>query len=177
MASQAIIITGDAELDAKMAKLEPKLQAKHIRKATRAGAKKVLARARSLTPQETGTMAAAMKVRAVSRTIKGATGKQKRVTTKAGRSVVVNVKKTVAKEFGARVVIDRKALAKQAGKRGKKLSEDSKRGEPFFYPAAVELGTKKKTADSPMRRGMKAAESEALAEFRTELRKFAMNPT
>lgn len=173
MASGAMIVTGVRELDRKLAGLEPKLQRKPIKKATRAAAKKVQGRSRALTPAETGAMAAAMSVRAVSRNIKVKTGVTKQHTTKDGHTYSFKVRRTVAKEFGAKVEVTRASLAKQAARRGRKIDMDNDAG---FYPAFVELGRRRRQADAPMRRGMKSAESQALSEFRSALAAVLANP-
>ena len=94
MANQAIIVTGVKELDRALRNLEPKMQKKAIKKATRVAAKKVLAKTRSLTPKETGAMAKAFGVRAITRKIKKKTGVIKQGVSKTGHRYKFAVKTT-----------------------------------------------------------------------------------
>lgn len=169
----AIIVTGERDLDRAMRRLPGRMQAKHVRKATRAIAKKAKARAVALTPKDEGAMAAAYQVRATTKSIKESTGKVRTATAKSGFQYKFNVKQLVGKEYGAKVQITRKSLSKQASKRdvGELRSRD------YFYPAAVETGTKHKQAVAPLRRGLTATAPAARAEFSAELRKFVMSPT
>lgn len=151
------------------------MQKKVVKKATRAAAKKVLAKTRSLTPKDTGAMARAFGVRAVSRKIKKKTGVIKQgVSKKTGHSYRYEVKTVVGEDFGAKVEISRKSLAKQTenlvmrGKRRRIYMESDK----YFYPAFIELGGGGDSGKKPMRTALKMTEAEALAIFKAELRKF-----
>lgn len=65
---RGVVITGDKELDRKLAKLEPKLQKKLSRQATRKAAKDiVLPAAQAAVPANTGELEDSLKVRAVTR--------------------------------------------------------------------------------------------------------------
>src|SRR5690606_34500138 len=108
----AIIVTGDEQLDAALAQLEPKLQKKAIRKACRNAAKKAVMPAvkASIRSQayDTGAMHDAVKVRATSRRVKANTGIIKQFARKGdGKLTNFNVKKVVGEEFGAKVEISR----------------------------------------------------------------------
>ena len=63
-------ITGDKELDRKLAELPDKVERKVFRQAVREGAKQFLAPARALTPVLSGQLAASLKVRAGGRSRK-----------------------------------------------------------------------------------------------------------
>lgn len=73
-------ITGIAELDKKLAGMEKKLQDKYLRKATRVAAKAVLVHARRLVPEDSGALAASLKVRSAAMTTTTKGGKKKRST-------------------------------------------------------------------------------------------------
>ena len=164
MASKNIVITGDEELDRALARLEPKLQKKHIKKATRNIAKQVLARARMEVPRDTGTLAASFQVKATSRSVVKDTGQR---TSRGFR-----IKRKVGEEFGAKVEVNRKNYAKQAAKRGKKYDPDG----DWFPPAHIELGTDDQSPNPTMRTALNAARPFANLEFQKELRKLIMSP-
>ncbi len=68
--NKSIITTGFPEVDNLLATLEDKLQKKAIRKGTRAGAKVVLNRSKSLVPHgETGVLQSTLTVRVASRVV------------------------------------------------------------------------------------------------------------
>ena len=67
MAKEGLIVTGDEQLDRTLAALEPKLQKRAIRKATRAASKQVLATARQRVPSDEGDLERSLKVRALKR--------------------------------------------------------------------------------------------------------------
>lgn len=73
-------VTGINELDQKLAEMETKLRDKYIRKATRQAAKAVLAHAKRLVPENTGQLAASLKVRSASTGYKSKEGKRKRIS-------------------------------------------------------------------------------------------------
>lgn len=166
----AIIVTGVAELDAALASLEPKLQKKGIRKATREAAKKVVMPVVKASIRagayDTGAMHDAVKVRATSRSIKKKTDIVKQFTRRDGKAGSFNVKKIVGQEFGAKVEITRKELNKQLVKRDIAPLKDS----DYYYPAAVELGADGTEPKKPIRRVLKSAHAPTLAVFRDELR-------
>lgn len=74
MPQQAIIVTGDKEINRNLARFEANVQKKAIRKATRQAAKFVLADARAMAPRDTGLLESSLKVRAIRRTRTGKVG-------------------------------------------------------------------------------------------------------
>lgn len=154
--------------------LPDKLQRKVVRKATRAIAKKVMVQAKSNTPQDTGAMAKAYQVRVFSKSEKAATGKTREAVAKNGYTYTFNVKRIIAKVYGAKVQISRQSLAKQTqdqvkrGKRKRILTGNEK----YFYPAFVELGGGGDSGKKPMRTAMKQLEAQAMQVWRSELRSF-----
>lgn len=164
MAKQGIIVTGDKQLDRVLANLEPKMQKKHIKKATREVAKQVMARARQLTPVKTGALAASYQVRATTKNITVNTG---RVSSKG-----FQIKSTVAQQFGAKVEVTRKTYAKQVQKRGGSYAVDAE----YFPPAHIELGTKTTKPHPSMRTALKSLSEKARGMFVVELRKLIANP-
>lgn len=75
MAAVSLIVTGDKEVNRRLAALEPKLQKKFARQATRAVAKKVAQEAKGLTPSISGRAKRTFKVRAIKRKV-GVIGSQ-----------------------------------------------------------------------------------------------------
>ena len=124
------IVTGDKELDAMFRQLPITLQKKHMRKATRAAAKKVNQEFKDNVPTETGALRDSAKVKAV---------KRKRNVT------------------GHRVHIDREKLILERAARGGTIGFDKKRGEPFFYPAVIEFDP---GGDKPLRSALYGNEDE-----------------
>jgi len=62
-----LVVTGDKQLDRKLAQFEPKLQRKGVAKASRAGAKLVAARATARAPVDSGDLERSIRVRALRR--------------------------------------------------------------------------------------------------------------
>lgn len=174
----SLTLTGDRQLDRALRNLEPKLQKKHIKKATRAAAKKVLAHTRSLTPKDSGAMAKSFSVRATRRKIKKKTGQIRASTSKDGTKYSFAVKAVVAVDFGAKVEISRKSLSKQTQNlvKGGKRKRIYMENEEYFYPAFVELGGGGDSGKKPMRTALHMSEAEALGIFRSELRALVANP-
>lgn len=174
--AKALIVTGSKELTRSLSRLPEKLQAKVIKKACRETAKKLvmpqLKESIRADAYDTGAMHDAVKVKATSRTIKVKTDKVKEFTKRDGTIGQFNVRKTVGKEFGAKVEITRKELNKQLIKRG--LPEI--KGDDYFYPAAVELGTSEEAAQKPMRRVLPALQGPTMKEFERELAALIRNP-
>lgn len=163
------------DLDRALRNLEPKLQKKHIKKACRAAAKTVHAKIKTLTPVDSGAMRESFSVRTTSKKIKAETGHVKQGTnSKTGFTYKFAVKKVVAEEFGAKVEISRKSLAKQSTKLVKKGKRHVayRDNDKYFYPAFVELGGRGEAGQKPMRTALKQAEAEAMGIFASEMRKF-----
>lgn len=173
MAQAALLLTGVKELDKALRQLEPKMQKKAIKKATRVAAKKVLANTRSLTPKDTGAMSRSFSVRSVTRRTKKKTGVIKQgMNKKTGHKYSYAVRQIVGEEFGAKVEISRKSLAKQTenlvmrGRRKRIFMESDK----YFYPAFVELGGGGDSGKKPMRTALKISQASVLSIFRSELK-------
>lgn len=73
------IITGSRELDKKFSEMPKRLQNNHMRKATRAAAKAVLVHAQRLVPEDTGALAASLKVRSAAMTTTTSGGTRRRI--------------------------------------------------------------------------------------------------
>lgn len=156
--------------------MEPKMQNKAIRKATRESAKLFRDRLRPLVPRDTGAMADAIQVRAVTRSIKEGTGVFKEATAKNGFRYRFQVERVVGKDFGAKIEITRKSLAKQLTRRGKNEEAQKVLTDKYFYPALIELGGRKKTAYAPFRKTLRAQRMITMGVFRAYLRQFLLNP-
>lgn len=166
------------KLDKALATLEPRMQVKAIKYATRESAKLFKERVRPQIPRDTGAMADAIQVRAVSRSIKQDTGVLKKgVNKKTGYTYTFSVKKTVAKEFGAKIEITRKSLAKQLRKLGHTDKADKVMSGKYFYPAMVELGGRKAAAQKPIRTVLNQQRVITLGIFRAYLAKFVAKET
>lgn len=92
----AVVVTGLKEIDRKLARLAPAVQRRVVRRSMRAGLKAVAAAVKAEAPVDTGTMKAAVKVRAVRSRRRGsiqlevrieATDALKRTSSKTGRTV------------------------------------------------------------------------------------------
>jgi hypothetical protein len=146
MASQLVFVTGLAQLDAKLAQLEPKLQKKFTRKALRAVAKKVVDAIKAIIQVEAfnkGVLYKAFKVRALKRS--------------RGR-------------VGVSMFVDREKLfADYTAAYGHPPNPAKGDEDPFYYLAAIEYGYQRKggekvTAIRPMRRGL-YDNAEAMKQF------------
>lgn len=135
--SEAVIVTGDAELDATLRDLPLKYQKKHGRKATREIAKDVLTEFRGIVPEDTRALRDVAVVRAA---------KFKRGS---GR-------------FGHGVHIPREKLIFERAGRGGRIGYDSKRSEPFFYAWSVEFDP---DGPKPLRTSLYGMRDRARAKF------------
>lgn len=171
-----IIVTGDKKLDVLLANLEPKMQRKAIKKATRESAKLFKNRLKPTVPKDSGAMADAIQVRATTKSIKKGTGVFKEGTAKNGFKYTFQVKKIIGKDFGAKIEITRKSLAKQLAKRGLHDKADKVMKGKYFYPAMIELGGRKRAADAPFRRTLRQQRMITMGVFRAYLAKFLANP-
>jgi hypothetical protein len=127
-----VIVTGFAQLDAKLRGLPPAMQRKFVRGALRKGAKRIVLEFKRIVRAEafdTGTLHKAAKVKAL-----------KRSRTRVGVSMF----------------IDREKLfANYAAKHGGKKPHPAKgQTEPFYYPASIEFGTEHQPPIRPMRRAL-----------------------
>lgn len=164
-----ITLTGMLPVGLKFATMPAKLQQKAIRKAVRETGKVVLRDARANTPVESGAMKRSLKVRSFSRSIKRGIGTIKQHTNKqTGHTYSYEVKRVVAKEFGAKVVVDRESLRKHVENEELLYRKGI---SSYFYPAAVELGRRGAPRYAPMRHAMRSSQSRANAIFATELAK------
>lgn len=145
-----VIVTGFAQLDAKLKSLPPNLQRKFVRGALRKGAKRIVLEAKRIVRAEaydTGTLHKAFKVKAL-----------KRSRTRIGVSMFVDRDKLFAD------------YAKKHG--GKPPHPAAGEKEPFYYPAAIEFGTDKQPAIRPMRRALYDNADVYRAFFRADVLQF-----
>jgi hypothetical protein len=117
-------VVGDKEVDALLNGVPIKAQKKYLRKATRKAMRESLKDFRRYAPRETGALAASATVRAIKRS---------------------------RTQVGHQIHIDREKLILERAARGGKVGYDSKRGEPFFYAAAVEFDP---TGPKPLREAL-----------------------
>ena len=172
MATPVFTFEGEEELTRKLAALEAKALRKVLPKAAKAAADIVVKDYKSRVPVDSGTMrdSVGKKVNRYKHIELG-----ERIS-RGGR--IFRVKRTVAEDIGASVIIDRKRFYKVAAKRGKKLSKDEKRGgEGFFYPSIVELGGHEKTGERPLTKSLYENDDQLRQRFLTELRYLVANPT
>jgi HK97 gp10 family phage protein len=150
MAQKLVIVTGFAELDAKLKSLPPKLQRKFVRGGLRKGANRVVRDAKKIIRNEaydTGAYFRALKVRSLKRS-------RKRV----GVSV-----------HGPREKLFAAYAAKHEGKPPHPAKGES---DPFYYPAAIEFGTDTRPPVRPMRRALYDNANELRALFVADVRQF-----
>lgn len=169
MARQAVFVTGDKAIDRKLAKLEAKAINKLLPKAAKEAAQVTKEDYRRRVPVDSGAMRDAITTKVRRYNHKANTGQ---TIVRNGRKI--NVKRVVAKDIGARVIIDRKRLAKEAGKkkRGKRsLPIDRKRGGMYFYPAVVELGGRKRNGRRPLTKALYQNEQDIKREFIQAMRR------
>lgn len=145
------VMTGYAEIDAKLKELEPKLQKKLTRQALRKGAKLTKDDTQQIIEQETdgeGAYAASFKVQAM-----------KRSRTRLGVSVLPDRKKFFA-EYEKRY--------------GKQPNPSANETEPFYVPAALEFGYKRGDTFVPpvraQRRGLYDNKDQVLQNFKSDMR-------
>ncbi len=127
-----VVVTGDKELDAKLANLPTAMQRKFIRGALKTGSKRVVAEFQKIVKAEaydTGTLHDAAKVK----------------PTKRSRS-----------RIGVSMFIDREKLfAAYATKHAGHPPHPAKGAKgPFYYPAVIEFGDDRKQPIRPMRRAL-----------------------
>lgn len=136
MASQFVIVTGLAQLDAKLAAMEPKLTKKFTRKALRNIAKKVVAATRAIVQAEAyfkGVLYKSFKVKALKRS----------------RS-----------RIGVQMFVDREKLfADYAAAYGHPPHPEQGKSDPHYYLASIEFGYQRKNGEEvrpirPMRRAL-----------------------
>ncbi len=149
--SASVIVTGIAELNEALSLFSVRLQKKYIRKALRNSLKKVQADFKERVPvgededgEETGVMRDSAKIRAKKRSRK-------------------NV-------LGLSLVIDRKTYMQLYFERYGRFP-GARRGdsEPFFVPAAIELGGAEGDSQRPMRAALYGNEQQVKAEFISQL--------
>lgn len=177
MAKSFVVLTGDKKLDAALQGLEPAMQKKAIRYATKQAAKLFKERLRPTIPKDTGAMADALQVRAVAKRIKRPTGAVKQATSKNGFNYTFQVTRVVAVEYGAKIEITRKSLAKQLAKRGHIEKAQKIASDRYFYPAIVELGGKERAAEMPFRRALRTQKQMTIGIFRAYLSQFIQQQT
>ena len=162
----SVFITGDKELDALLRRLPNKVQIKAVKKATRNLAKKLKPKIVALTPEDQGDMRRAYQVRASNRKYKQPTGKIRGGVNKTtGFTYTFPVQKIVARSYGAKVEITRDSLNKVRTTAG---AEPIGAGD-YFYPASVELGTQRETAQMPMRTATDQMRDDVGREMQIEL--------
>lgn len=147
------IVTGHKDIDRKLAAMEKKLHRKVLTKAAKQAGQFVKQDYQSRVPVRSGAMRDAVGVRVRRYRHKAGTGKFR--TSKKGFRF--EVKRVVAEDIGASVGITRKRLAAVASqkKRGlKRLPIDRRAGGIFFYPAQVELGSRKKQGRRPLTKSL-----------------------
>lgn len=169
MAKPGIIVTGDRQLDRALARMEAKAINKALPKAAKEAAQITRDDYRRRVPVDSGAMRDAVVTRVRRYKHKSETGK---VITRNGRRI--KVKRVTAADIGARVLLDRKRLAKEASKkkRGKtSLPIDRKRGGMYFYPAVVELGNRKRSGKRPLTKALYENSGDVRAEFIKAMRR------
>lgn len=146
MANTLVVVTGDKQLDARLAKLPPKLQGKLGRKALRKGGKRVQEKFRKIVlaeAYETGAYLKSAKVRALPR---------KRNT------------------IGVTLHIDREKYFQEYEKQyGHKPTPIAGGADPFYVPAGIEFGTKTQEAVRPQRRALYENEQNIVSDFRSDV--------
>lgn len=169
MAKQAVFTTGIAEIDAKLVRMNNKAIKKLLPKAAKEAAQTTKTDYRRRVPVDSGAMRDALAIRVNRYKHKANTGK---VITRGGRRI--NVKQIVAEDIGARVIIDRKRLAKEASKikrKRKSLPWDAKRGGMYFYPAVVELGSRRHNGNRPLTKSLYENKADIRREFNKAMRR------
>ncbi len=166
-----IEIEGDVALTRALARMEAKALKKLIPKAAKAASDIVVKDYKSRVPKDSGTMRDSVGKK-VNRYKHKQLGEK---ITRGGRTF--RVKRVVAEDIGASVIIDRKKFYKAAAKRGKKLSEDKTRKEGFFYPSIVEIGGHERAGDRPLTKALYQNEDQLRQRFLAELRYLVANPT
>ncbi len=145
-----VIVTGFAQLDAKLRSLPAAIQRKFVRGALRKSAKRVVQEFKRIVHAEahdTGTLERAAKVRSLKRS---------------------------RTRIGVAMFIDREKLfAEYATKHGGKTPHPAAgEKDPFYYPAVIEFGSENRKPIRPMRRALYDHESELRAYFRDDTAQF-----
>jgi hypothetical protein len=166
MAKAGLILTGVAELDAKLAKLEAKLIKKLLPTAAKQAATITRDEYQRRVPVMTGAMRDAVVIRVRRYRHKEKEGTGRLVTLKAtGKQV--RQRRVTAEDIGASVIIDRNRWEKLLKSRTsrKELGVDKKRGGPFFYPAVIEIGNKETLGERPLTKSLYERTQQIKAEF------------
>ena len=174
MSKAGMIVTGDRTVDRNLARMEKKAINKLLPKAAKEAAEISREDFRATVPVKSGAMRDSAIIRVRRYKHKADTGKTviARGGYMAGKRI--NVKRVVAQDIGARVMIDRKTLAKKAGQKrrgAKSLPIDRKRGGMFFYPSLVELGNSKAKGDRPLTRSLYGNEAPIRQKFIASMRR------
>lgn len=175
-----ISVIGEERLIRRLAKLGGKDAKKYIKKAAKESGKTVKAEARSRTPKDTGAMSKSYRQRQTTYKHKVGTGKWRTGVNKAtGFAYTFQVKKIIAEDVGNQVYIDQDSLKRQAskGKHSVKIKFAKKRSGKvrsvmaYFYPAAVELGTRKGNGKRPLTKSLFDSKRKVRKIFIRELRR------
>jgi len=148
MAQAGAFVTGDKELDAILATMEDKEIKEAVRKATRATIKNHVLpgyRQRIIAAGfvDTEAMLDVAKPKAVARS---------------------------RTQYGTELYIDREKVVALREERGGKIGYDTKRGEKFFHPVAIEFGVESVEPQRPLWHALNGNIPQALAEFRIYMR-------
>lgn len=131
MAKQFVIVTGYAQLDAKLRGMPAAIQKKFVRGGLRKGSKRIVREFQRIVRAEafdTGVLSRAAKPKALKRS---------------------------RKRVGVSVFIDRdKLFAKYAAKHGRPPHPSKGSSEPHYYAASIEFGTEHQEPVRPMRRAL-----------------------
>jgi hypothetical protein len=154
------VMTGVAEIDAKLKLLEPKLQKKFTRQALRKSGKRVLADLRQIIRSEaydTGAYEKSTGVRAL-----------KRSRTRIGVSIVVDRNKLQARKLKAQ------GKVKETKLKDILTAHKTTIDEAHYYPASIEFGYKRKDgteveAIKPQRRSLYDNKATTITNFQTDM--------
>jgi HK97 gp10 family phage protein len=167
MANAGVIVTGDKELDRRLAQFEARVQRKYIRQAVNNAVKVVETKARANVPVDTGAMQNAIVRRTPKRQKRGVISRglwiTRRTLARAIRGVAIG---KARKQFkGVHGAAEQRALAVVAAK--ETTVDIEQRG---FYPSFVELGDKDSEGKRPLRNALYGSQAEVRKEFIDQLR-------
>lgn len=164
---QPVFLTGVAEVDRRLAKMEARAIKKLLPKAAKRAGETVKQDFKARVPVDTGALKRSITSRVFKNKIKKA-DPTKTVIARGGymKGKRIAVKRVVAEDVGAKVIIDRNRLTKEAGKRRSALPIDRERGGMFFYAAVVELGNRFKTGNRTLTKALYDNEKKLRIAFR-----------
>lgn len=159
--AKAGVMTGVADIDAKLKALEPKIQKKFTRQALRKSGKRVLSDLRAIIRAEaydTGAYEKSTGVRAM-----------RRSRTRLGVSIVVDRNKLQARRLKAKGKVEEKKLKDILTVHKAKIDE------AHYYPASIEFGYTRKdgsevAAIKPQRRALYDNKATTITNFQADMR-------